>query len=79
MVKLPALKYVDGLLGAGFGAVRGLFMVYVFFMLVPVILLVIPNSVVTKYLGNISDSPIASVFYDNNILLKYIGGFIKLP
>lgn len=79
MVKLPALKYVDGLLGAGFGAIRGLFLVYVFFMLVPVLLLVIPNSLVAKYLGDVSESPIASVFYDNNILLKYIGGFVKLP
>lgn len=78
MVKLPALRYVDGLLGAGFGAIRGLFIVYVFFMLVPVMLLVIPESIVTEYLGNISDAPIASIFYDNNILLKYIGGFIKI-
>lgn len=78
IVKLPALKYVDGLLGAGFGALRGLFLVYAFFMIIPVILLLVPESIITEYLGNVSDSPIASVFYDNNILLKYIGSFIKL-
>ena len=78
MFKLPALRYVDGLLGAGLGAIRGLFIVYAFFMLLPVLLLVMPESIITKYLGNVSDAPIASVFYDNNILLKYIGGFIKL-
>ena len=66
------------MLGAGFGAIRGLFIVYAFFMLLPVLLLVMPESIITKYLGNVSDAPIASVFYDNNILLKYIGGFIKL-
>ncbi len=78
IVKLPALKYVDGLLGAGFGAIRGLFLVYVFFMLVPVVLLIIPESIVTEYIGEISESPLASGFYENNILLDYIGGFIKL-
>ncbi len=78
IVKLPALKYVDGLLGAGFGAIRGLFLVYAFFMLVPVLLLIIPESVTEGYLGEITESPLASVFYENNILLDYIGGFIKL-
>lgn len=78
IVKVPALKYFDGILGAGFGALRGLFIVYVFCMLVPVLILVLPEAVFTKYLGDITESKIASVFYNDNILLKYIGGFIKL-
>ncbi len=77
-VKLPALRYVDGLLGAAFGLLRGLFLVYVFFLILPALLLVIPDSIVTEYLGDVSDAPIASVFYETNILMSYIGGFIKL-
>ena len=78
MFKLPALKYVDGLLGGTFGVVRGVFFVYIFFMLMPVVLMVIPESILTEFLGDITESSIANVFYENNILLKYIGGFIKL-
>ncbi|MBP3348728.1 MAG: CvpA family protein [Clostridia bacterium] len=78
IVKVPALKYVDGLLGAGFGVIRGVFIVYVFFMILPTLLLVIPEAIVTEYLGDVSQSPIASVFYNDNLLLKYIGGIIKL-
>lgn len=78
MIKIPALKYFDGMLGAGFGAIRGIFFVYIFCMLIPVLILVLPDAVFTKYLGDISDSKIASAFYNNNILMKYIGGFIKI-
>ncbi len=78
MFKLPALKYVDGLLGAAFGIVRGVFIVYVFFMILPVLLLVIPETMVTEYLGDVTQAPLASAFYNHNILLTYIGGFIKL-
>ena len=58
--------------------VRGVFFVYTFFMLMPVVLMVIPESILTEFLGDITESSIANVFYENNILLKYIGGFIKL-
>lgn len=78
MFKLPALKYVDGMLGGAFGVVRGVFIVYVFFMVLPVLLLVIPEAIVTDYLGDVTQTPIASAFYNHNILLTYIGGFIKL-
>ena len=79
MVELPALKMIDSTLGAGFGALRGLFFVYVFFALLPIILVVLPDNVVTKYLGDINAAPIASAFYNHNFLLKFIGGFIKVP
>ena len=79
MVEIPALKMIDGALGAGFGALRGLFFVYVFFALLPVILIVLPDGIVTEYLGDINNAPIASAFYNHNFLLKFIGGFIKVP
>ena len=47
-------------------------------MLMPVVLMVIPESILTEFLGDLTESSIANVFYENNILLKYIGGFIKL-
>ena len=78
LIAASIAKYVDGLLGGTFGVVRGVFFVYTFFMLMPVVLMVIPESILTEFLGDITESSIANVFYENNILLKYIGGFIKL-
>lgn len=77
MIKLPALKMVDGLLGAAFAVLRGIVFIYIFLLIVPVILAVLPESIVSKLVGDISETPIASIFYNSNFLTDFIGGFIK--
>ena len=37
----------------------------------------IKESIVSKLVGDISETPIASIFYNSNLLTDFIGGFIK--
>lgn len=70
-VKLPVLKHFDGLLGGAFGIVRGLFIVFLIFMVVPVLLVVLGGFGIKEYINN---SFLGSIFYDANFLLALVTG-----
>lgn len=72
-VKFPVLRQFDGILGAGFGFIRGFFMCFVVFAVVPLILLVISIEPITDLLDK---SILASFFYKSNFLLGMIDGVI---
>lgn len=66
---LPVLHTADGLLGAGFGLIRGFLEIYVVFLIIPIILIVLPR--VGSYLA---DSFFGNFFYNSNFLLRFIPG-----
>lgn len=70
-VKLPVLKHFDSLLGGAFGIVRGLFIVFLIFMVVPLLLVVLGGFGIKEYINN---SFLGSIFYDANFLLALVGG-----
>ena len=69
VLKLPVLRQFDSLLGGGFGLIRGVFVVFVLFLLVPIVLAVVPVTLVQDMLN---ESRLASFFYDGNFLLAAI-------
>jgi uncharacterized membrane protein required for colicin V production len=69
VMKLPVLRQFDSLLGGGFGLIRGVFIVFVIFMLVPVVLAVVPVDLVQEM---IDESRLASFFYEGNFILSAI-------
>ncbi len=71
VARLPVLHQFDRLLGAGFGLIRGILIIFLVFMLVPLILTVLPFPDVQNY---IEDSAFGNFFYNSNFLLGLIPG-----
>ena len=71
VVDLPVLKKCDGLVGAGFGLVRGFFMVYVLFSLIPVLLVLAPADIFNEFLDG---SKMADFFHYTNIFTNFVKG-----
>ena len=69
--RLPKLKRLDLLAAIGTGLIRGLLAMFIFFMLCPIILTVLPFDVVEEL---VEDSALASFFYRSNFLLGLIPG-----
>ncbi|MGI6707129.1 MAG: CvpA family protein [Clostridia bacterium] len=73
IVRLPVLKQFDSLLGGCFGFLRGIFIVFILFALVPVVIAVLPLDFLNDYL---EESLFASFFYKSNIITNIIKGVI---
>lgn len=70
---LPVLKQFDRLLGAGFGAIRGILILFVVFALVPIFMTLAPVDFLSEYLDQ---SLFAPLFYDHNIFTGLVKGII---
>jgi len=70
--KIPGLRIGDGIIGAGFGAIQGLLFIFIVFSVLPMIFLIVPDSMVAEFLGDISQTPVAGKFYEHNIILNGI-------
>lgn len=70
--KIPGLRIGDGIIGAGFGAIQGLLFIFIVFSVLPMIFLIVPDSMVAEFLGDISQTPVAGRFYEHNIILNGI-------
>lgn len=74
VVRLPVLKQFDSLLGGCFGLIRGIFLIFVLFIIVPIILAMVPQGLdLTKYLD---ESALASFFYQTNFITDVLRGVI---
>lgn len=69
--RLPKLKKLDFLAAIGTGLIRGLLALFLFFMLCPIVLTVLPFDVVEEL---VEESKLASFFYQSNFLLGLIPG-----
>ena len=72
---LPQLKHFDSLLGGGIGLLRGVFAMYIFFLVVPIVLIALQVSFIEDF---VSGSAFSNVFYSNNIILHFISGSVPL-
>ncbi|WZL79374.1 CvpA family protein [Eubacteriales bacterium mix99] len=68
---LPVLKQLDGVAGMGFGLIRGIFVIYMFFALVPILMTIAPADVINEFLDG---SLFAKFFYNTNIFTNLIRG-----
>lgn len=74
VVRLPVLKQFDSLLGGCFGLIRGIFLVFVLFIIIPITLAVVPAGLdLGKYL---QESALAPFFYQTNFITDVLRGVI---
>ena len=59
---LPVLKQYDAIYSCGIGFLHGVILLYIFFMLVPIMLLVVP----ARFSALITDTPLGGFFYRMN-------------
>ena len=71
--RLPALRHLDALIGGAFGIVRGVFIVFVFFALVPVVMTVLPFD---GFKEMVEASKIGSALYHSNIIPTILEGHL---
>ncbi|MEL7609219.1 MAG: CvpA family protein [Bacillota bacterium] len=67
----PALRHSDSLIGAGFGALRGVLALFLLMMLTPIALTILPFDFIREQLDS---SFFAPFFYHSNFLLSLIPG-----
>lgn len=73
VVKLPALKIFDGVLGGAVGFVRAIFLAFALFLLIPVVLSILP---VQQIKDLVSSSHLAAFFYQKNFMFDMIKSYI---
>ena len=71
VVNLPVLKQFDALFGGAFGVLRGFFVLYFLFALIPIVLTLAPVDVLGEYLEG---SRFAGFFYQFNLFTSFVRG-----
>lgn len=69
----PVLKHFDMILGGAFGGVRGIFLVFVVFALIPIILTISPIEGLQQM---IDEAQFSNFFYKDNFITSIIKGFL---
>ena len=73
--ELPQLKHFDAILGGGIGLLRGVFAMYILFLVVPAVLIALQVPLIENF---VYGSAFSSIFYSNNIILHFISGSVPL-
>jgi hypothetical protein len=69
--KLPLLKQLDWLAGGAFGLVRGALLLYVFFLIMPILSTIIPMDAFNDLLAQ---STLAPIFQSDGFFARVISG-----
>jgi|GEM_PF-157748 len=72
--KLPTLRYMDQVSGALVGFLQGVLLLFVVFIIIPVILAFLPFKEISQF---IDSSQFANFYYHNNFILDTIRGVIR--
>lgn len=72
--KFPTLRYMDQVSGALIGFLQGVLLLFVIFIIVPVILAFLPFKEISQFIDN---SQFANFYYHNNFILDTIKGVIR--
>lgn len=70
--ELPVLRHLDSLIGGIFGLLRGVMLVFIFFMIVPIVLSVVPIDMLTEL---IEQSRLAPIF-DSQMILSILNNAV---
>lgn len=73
VVKLPAVRLFDGVLGGAVGLLRGIFLVFALFLVIPAVLSMLP---VQQIKDIVDSSQTAAFFYQKNFMFDMIKGYI---
>ncbi|MBR5232084.1 MAG: CvpA family protein [Clostridia bacterium] len=69
--RYPVLKHLDGAVGGAFGALRGMLILYVAYLTVPVLLTIIPAGLIKELFEN---STLANVFSSTGFFIRIVTG-----
>lgn len=69
----PTLKHMDALLGGAFGVIRGIFVVYVLFALVPIAMTIVPFD---EFGALVEVSQLGNALYRSNIVTTILQGHL---
>jgi len=69
--RFPVLKHFDGLIGGVFGLLRGMLILYVLFLLVPVVLTIVPVSLVRSLFAS---STLSGIFTSSGFFIRVVTG-----
>lgn len=69
--RMPVLKHFDLILGGIFGGVRGIFLVFVIFALLPILLTISPIDQLSQA---VAESQLAGIFYRANLIQSIMQG-----
>lgn len=73
MFKFPSLRQLDAILGGVLGGVRGVFLVYILFALVPIAMTIVPFEQFTEL---VESSRIGSALYHSSIVTTILQGHL---
>lgn len=68
----PVLRHFDMILGGAFGGVRGIFVVFILFALIPILITISPIEGLNEL---IEEARFASFFYQDNFITSILQGF----
>lgn len=71
--ELPVLRHLDALVGGVFGLMRGVLLVFIFFMLVPIVLAVAP----VEQLQTLIDQSTLAPLFDGQMILHVLGSSMQ--
>lgn len=71
--RFPRLKHLDAILGGVFGAIRGVFIVYVLFALIPILMTVLPFE---EFGALVEASQLGNALYQSNIVTTILQGHL---
>ncbi len=72
-INLPQLRSFDTLAGGGVALIRGFFVMYMLFAIVPAFMVLIGDQI-TFITDMLNDSLTSSMFYNNSIVLPFVSG-----
>lgn len=71
--RFPVLKHLDGILGGALGLVRGVFVVYILFALIPILMTVLPFE---EFGALVEASQLGGALYQSNIVTTILQGHL---
>lgn len=74
IARLPVLSSLNRLAGAGVGAMKGLIIVWLLFMVMTIFM---DKDIAGRGLRQIGENPILTSLYDNNLIVKLVADFMK--
>ncbi|MDE5863333.1 MAG: CvpA family protein [Lachnospiraceae bacterium] len=75
LTKLPIVRSIDKVGGGMLGAMKGLMLIWIFFLLLSI---TSPFAWSREVITQISQSPILKLLYDNNVLLDIVGDLTRV-
>ena len=69
--EFPILRHLDALIGGLFGGIRGIFLIYIFFSVIPLIMAAVP----LEQVGYLIESSKLAQYFDSRIIFMILRNY----